>query len=173
MLASVMAIDLNVLGAFMEDIFMSNVESTTIITIKKSGSRLWNIHVSQELSKPDKFACGVSKNTILSLSIGTGNQVLLLATPRDKRSTQHETKTCDGTSISWITCPIHIWISIELERRPRGVVKTMIKCALDALENSKNSSIVDKTRGVHELTNHTHGMWNIQASNSEIDQTTN
>ena len=40
MLASNMEIDLNVLGAFMEDIVMSNVNSTMIITIKMSGSGL-------------------------------------------------------------------------------------------------------------------------------------
>ena len=44
---------------------------------------------------------------------------------------------------------------MELERRQRGVVKTMIKCALDVLKNPKNSNIVDRMRGVHELTNHT------------------
>ena len=47
---------------------------------------------------------------------------------------------------------------MKLERRPRGVVETMIKCALDISENSKNGSIVDRTRGIYELTNHTHGM---------------
>ena len=47
---------------------------------------------------------------------------------------------------------------MELKRRSRGVVKTMIKCALDVSENLKNSNIVDKTRGVHELTNHTYDM---------------
>ena len=68
MLASDVAVDFNVLGAFMEDIIMSNVDSTTIVTIKRSGSGLWSIHVSQELAKPDKLASGVSKGTILSLS---------------------------------------------------------------------------------------------------------
>ena len=46
MLASDVAVDLNVLVAFIEDIIMSNVDSTTIVTIKKSGSGLWSIHVS-------------------------------------------------------------------------------------------------------------------------------
>ena len=41
MLASNVAIDLNVLGVFMKDIIMSNVDSTTIITIKRSGNGLW------------------------------------------------------------------------------------------------------------------------------------
>ena len=53
MLASDVAIDLNVPGAIMEDIIMSNVDSTTIVTIKRSDNGLWSIHVSQEPAKPD------------------------------------------------------------------------------------------------------------------------
>ena len=45
-LASDVVVDLNVLGAFMEDIIMSNVDSTMIVTVKRSGSGLWSIHVS-------------------------------------------------------------------------------------------------------------------------------
>ena len=108
MLASDVAVDLNVLGAFVEDIIMSNVNSTMIVTIKKSGSGLWSIHVSQELAKADKLVGGVNKGSILSLSIGMGNQMPLFATPRDKRSTQQETETCDGASISRITGPVRI-----------------------------------------------------------------
>ena len=81
MLASDVTVDLNVLGAFMEDIVMSNVDTTTIITIKRSSSGLWSIHVSQEPSKLDKLAGGVDKSMILSLAIGMGNHIPLLATP--------------------------------------------------------------------------------------------
>ena len=49
-LASDVVVDLNVLCAFMEDIIMSNVDSTTIVIIKRSGSGLWSIHVSHELT---------------------------------------------------------------------------------------------------------------------------
>ena len=87
MLASDVAVDLNMLGAFVEDIIMSNVDSITIVTIKRSGSGLRSIHVSQKLAKPNKLASGVSKGTILCLSTRTGNHILLLAVPRDKRST--------------------------------------------------------------------------------------
>ena len=73
MLASDVAVNLIVLGAFMEDIIMSNVDSTTIVTIRRSGSGLWSIRVSQEPAKPDKLACGVGKNTILSLNTRTRN----------------------------------------------------------------------------------------------------
>ena len=87
MLASDVAIDLNMLGVFVEDIIMSNINSTMIVTIKRSGSGLRNIHVSQEPAKPNKLASGVGKGTILSLSTGTRNHILLLTAPRDKRST--------------------------------------------------------------------------------------
>ena len=86
MLASDVAVDLNMLGAFIEDIIMSNVDSTTIVTIKRSGSGLRSIHVSQEPTKPNKLASGVGKGAILSLSTETRNHILLLTTPRDKRS---------------------------------------------------------------------------------------
>ena len=86
MLANDVAVELNMLGAFVEDIIMSNVDSTTIVTIKRNGSGLWSIHVSQEPAKPDKLAGGVDKGMILCLSTGTGNHILLLAAPRDKRS---------------------------------------------------------------------------------------
>ena len=79
MLVSDVVVDLNVLGALMEDIVMSNVDSTTIITIKRSYSGLSSIHVSQ--LKPDKLIGGVSKSTILNLGTGMGNHVLLLTTP--------------------------------------------------------------------------------------------
>ena len=100
MLASDVAVDLNVLGAFTEDIIMSNVNSTTIVTIKRSGSGLWSIYVSQEPMKPNKLAGGVGKGMILSLNTRMRNHILLLATPRDKRSTQQETETCDRALIS-------------------------------------------------------------------------
>ena len=76
-----MVIDHNVIGVFMEDIVMSNVDSTTIITIKRSGNGLCSIHVRQKPLKPNKLAGGVNKSMILSLSTRTGSHVLLLANP--------------------------------------------------------------------------------------------
>ena len=81
MLASDVVVDLNMLGAFMEDIVMSNVDSTTIITIKRSGNGLWSIHVNQEPAKIDRLIGGDDNGTIFSLSTRTGNHILLLAMP--------------------------------------------------------------------------------------------
>ena len=65
MLASDVAVDLNMLGTFVEDIIMSDVDSTTIVTIKRSGSGLRSIHVSQEPAKPNKLASDVGKGTVM------------------------------------------------------------------------------------------------------------
>ena len=46
MLESDVGIDLNVLGVFMEDIVTSNVDSIAVITIKRSDSGLWSIHIN-------------------------------------------------------------------------------------------------------------------------------
>ena len=42
------AVNFNMLDAFMEDVVISNVNSTAIIIIKRSSSRLWSIQVNQE-----------------------------------------------------------------------------------------------------------------------------
>ena len=76
-----MAVNFNVLGAFMEDIIMSNINSTTIFTIKRSFSGLWSIQVSQEPSKPEKLTSDANKDTILSNSGGMKNNIFLLAMP--------------------------------------------------------------------------------------------
>ena len=108
MLASDVAVNLIVLGAFMEDIIMSNVDSTTIVTISSSGSGLWSIRVSQEPAKPDKLACDVSRARYSASILEQETTLLLLATPQDKRSTQQEAETCDRASISQITCLVYI-----------------------------------------------------------------
>ena len=124
---------------------------------------------SQVVSVRARYKKSIQQETeARCISFFKDNYILLLATPRDKKSTQQETETYDRTSISQITCLLCIWISMKLKRRSREVVETMIKCALDISENLKNDSTVDRTRGIHELTNHTHGMWNIWTSNSEI-----
>ena len=46
MLPSNVVVDLNVFGAFIEDIVMGNIDSTTIITIKRSSNGLWSIHIN-------------------------------------------------------------------------------------------------------------------------------
>ena len=45
-LASDVAVNLNMFGAFVEDIIMSNVNSTTVVTVNRSVGGLRSTHVS-------------------------------------------------------------------------------------------------------------------------------
>lgn len=81
MLTSDVTINFNVLGAFIEDIIIINVNSTMIIPIKRSSSGLRIIQVNQKPSKLDELRSGVSKGTVLTLNVGTRNNILLLAMP--------------------------------------------------------------------------------------------
>ena len=80
-LMSHMAVNFNVLGVIMEDIIISNINSTAIITTKRSLSELWSIHVSHEPSKPEKLTNDANKGMILNYSVVMKNNILLLATP--------------------------------------------------------------------------------------------
>jgi hypothetical protein len=80
-------IDLNVLGTLMKDIIMSNVNSTTVVTVNRSTGVLRSTYVNQEPTKLEEFRGGIGKSTVLSFSTRTSNNKLFLATPRDKRET--------------------------------------------------------------------------------------
>ena len=88
MMTNEVTIDLNVLGVLMKNIIMGNVNSTMIVTVNKSTGGLGSTHISQEPTKPEEFSGGFVENTVFNFSIGTSNNGLFLATPRDKRGTQ-------------------------------------------------------------------------------------
>ena len=88
MMTNEVTIDFNVLGAFMKNIMMGNVNSTTIVAVNRSTGGLGSTHVSQEPTKLEEFGGGIGESTVLSFSTGTSNNGLFLATPRDKGGTQ-------------------------------------------------------------------------------------
>ena len=55
MMTNEVTIDLNVLGALMKNIIMSNVNSITIVTVNRSIDGLGSTYVSQEPTKPEEF----------------------------------------------------------------------------------------------------------------------
>ncbi|CAL5436186.1 unnamed protein product [Camellia sinensis] len=87
-LTNKMAVNLNVLGAIMKNIIVSNLKSTVIVTKEVSSTRGGNTHVSEEPTKPKKFLSSISKSTVFGLSSGTSSKRLFLAAPRNKRITQ-------------------------------------------------------------------------------------
>ena len=55
MMTNKVTINLNVLGTFMKNIIMGDVNSTTIVVMNRSTSGLGSTHVSQEPTKPKEF----------------------------------------------------------------------------------------------------------------------
>jgi hypothetical protein len=52
MMTNEVTVDLNVLDAFMKNIIMSDVNSTTIVAVDRSTGDLGSTHVNQEPTKP-------------------------------------------------------------------------------------------------------------------------
>ena len=52
MMTNEVTIELNVLGALMKNIIMSNVNSTTIVAVNRGTGGQGSTHVSQEPTKP-------------------------------------------------------------------------------------------------------------------------
>ncbi|GMP27824.1 hypothetical protein CsSME_00003642 [Camellia sinensis var. sinensis] len=85
MLSNEMAINLNMLGAIMKNIIVSNLNGTLIVTIKRGSARRGNTHISEEPAKPEKFLSSISKGSVFSFGAGTGSEGLFFATPSKKR----------------------------------------------------------------------------------------
>lgn len=76
-----MPIDFYVLGAFMKNIITSDLDSTSIVTIKNGGKTLRTIHFLKKPLKPDKMMCNVNKSIIFCLGTRHRKNVLSLAMP--------------------------------------------------------------------------------------------
>ena len=117
MMTNEVTIDLNVLDAFMKNIIMGNVNSTTIVTVNMSIGGLGSTHVSQELTKLEEFRGGIGESMVLSFSTRTSNNKLFLVTLRDRRGIQKEAVICGIATNSGILSPVYINIDAQLKGR--------------------------------------------------------
>ena len=85
MMTDEMAINLNVFGTIMEDIIVSNLYGTAIVTMEGSSTGMRNTHVKKQPLKPNELLHSISESTVLSLSAEASNNCLFLASPRNKR----------------------------------------------------------------------------------------
>ncbi|GMP60350.1 hypothetical protein CsSME_00023252 [Camellia sinensis var. sinensis] len=115
-LTNKMAVNLNVLGAIMKNIIVSNLKSTVIVTKEVSSTRGGNTHVSKKPTKPEKLLSSISQSTVFGLGTGTSSKRLFLAAPRNKRITQEKAKPSSRAAVSRIASPISIGESTKLER---------------------------------------------------------
>ncbi|GMQ05312.1 hypothetical protein CsSME_00050391 [Camellia sinensis var. sinensis] len=85
MLANEMTINLNMFGAIMKNIIVSNLNGTLIVTIERGRIRRRNTHISKEPAKPEKFLSSISKSSVFSFGARAGSEGLFFATPSKKR----------------------------------------------------------------------------------------
>ncbi|GMP66793.1 hypothetical protein CsSME_00027002 [Camellia sinensis var. sinensis] len=137
MLANEMTINLNMFGAIMKDIIVSNLKSTVIVTKKFSSTRGGNTQISKKPTKPEKFLSSISKSTVFGLSTGTSSKRLFLAGPRNKRITQKKAEPGSRPAVSRISSPISIGKGTKLERGAGGIMKTMKHGAFEIPKDMK------------------------------------
>jgi hypothetical protein len=74
-------VDLDVFGALMLDGVHGHVDITNIIIEHNHNRRRWSMKLVEELTNLASLGDGVSHITVLSLSAGTRDRVLLLRRP--------------------------------------------------------------------------------------------
>ena len=67
-----MTIDLDVFSPFMEDIILSNLNGTLVVTIKRNSRGCRHTYILKKPSKPKELRCDISKSTIFCFSTGVG-----------------------------------------------------------------------------------------------------
>ena len=117
MITDKMTINLDVFSPFMEDIIVSNMNDTLVVTIKRNSRGCRHTYILKKPSKPKELRCDISKSTIFCFSTGTGHMSLFLDLPRNQRRTKKKAITSGGPAISGISCPISIRECTENKRR--------------------------------------------------------
>jgi hypothetical protein len=92
MMTHKMTINLNMLGALMENIIMRNLNSTMVVTMYDSRQRMCKTHIFQQPAKSKKFRDSINQSTVLYLSARARHNMLFLTAPGNKRVPQKETK---------------------------------------------------------------------------------
>ena len=80
MLTNKMTIDFYMFGAFMKDIIMSDLNSTSIVTVKISWKTLRNTHFLKKPSKPYKLLGSIRKSMLFCFNTRSGYKRLFLTT---------------------------------------------------------------------------------------------
>ena len=142
MITDKMTINLDVFSPFMEDIIVSNMNSTLVVIIKGSSRGCGHNQILKKPSQPKELRYGISKSTIFCFNTGTGHKSLFLTSPRNQRRTNEKAITCSGPAISGIPCPISIRECTKFKRRLSLLEKDMEESALQVSKNAQNNSIM-------------------------------
>ena len=117
MITDKMTINLDVFAPFMEDIIVSNMNDTLVVTIKRNSRGSGYTKVLKKPSWPKELRCDIYKGTIFCFSTRAGHKGLFLTSPRNKKRTKEKAITSGGLAISGIFCPISIRECTKYKRR--------------------------------------------------------
>ena len=113
---SEMGIHTNMLGQLMLGGISSNLESPSVVTVKRSGRGNWHTKILQEPTEPDDLPNSRSQRTELSLNTGASNSSLLLGLPNNEGRSKEQTVTSNGVTIIWTAGPGGIGVRLQLKR---------------------------------------------------------
>jgi hypothetical protein len=112
-----MTVYFNMLGTLMINRISSDLNGTSIISMKRSGIRLRKTKLSQKLTKLDNLRTSSKHRPIFKFSRGFRNSSLFLTFSRDQRITKKHALICDGLPSIRTSGPICITISNKVKRR--------------------------------------------------------
>ena len=102
---SEVSIHTNMLGQLMLGGIGGNLESPSVVTVKRSRRGNWHTKILQEPTEPDDLLNSRSQRTELSLNIGASNSSLLLGLPNNKGRSKEQTVISNGVTIIRRTRP--------------------------------------------------------------------
>jgi hypothetical protein len=110
-----MTVYFNMLSMLMVNRISSDLNGTSIISMKKSRIRLRKSKLSQKPTKPDNLITNGRHFPTFGFNRGFRNASLFLTIPRDQRITKKHAPTCDGPPSISTSDPISITISDKVK----------------------------------------------------------
>jgi len=151
---------------------IGNLNSTSTVTTKRS--RIWakNSKISQQPTKPNNFCSGCSKSSKFCFCTWPWNCSLFLGFPGNGRSTKKNAIARNRTTISSITCPGSIRISMQLGLTGSSIIQAFWWCPYEIPQDPKQVCIMDRSGCTYKLAKNMNCMCNIRSSGSKVDKTT-
>jgi len=128
---SVVAINVEMFGAFMENGVLSNVDGSLVVTIESDGKGKRNMKIMEEKGEPFELKSGVGHSPILSLGKRLGHSLLLLGLPRNQRRTKKDAVTGKGTRGELTRSSIGITVGSEMEGGSGRIEQPLVNCGFE------------------------------------------
>ncbi|KAI5563626.1 hypothetical protein BDE02_14G003500 [Populus trichocarpa] len=153
----------------MEDRIGSKMNSTGIISKKRSRSALLKTQLSKEPVEPDDFGTSLGHSPVFRLSRRLGNTILFLALPGNKCRAKEHTPTSNGTASVGTPGIISIIISNKIKGSTSRIAKATSNGAMNITKDAANSSHMEVPGRSHKLTNLLYNKRNIRSSVCKIE----